>query len=285
MGVSTNPIRTPLLERVDLSVTAQYDTFAESSLLESQDKKPTIKVSEESLLLPDIHSKLQNEDETEVLIWHHEATTIIHYAAPMCLTLLLQYSLTISSILVVGHLGKEELGAVSLANMTAIITGYAVYQGFASSLDTLCPQAYGSGRLKLVGLHMQRLTLLLLLVTIPIAIIWLQSHRLFMAILPTGDQKIASLAGKYLGIVLLGAPGFACFEAGKRYAQAQGLFYASLQVLLICAPVNALMSWYFVWVCIDLSWYTMLSCIRNSIGASSEHLLLLPSPKHRFPYS
>jgi MATE family multidrug resistance protein len=241
--------QSPLFEREDLMVTAQYNTFTVGPELESQDDKPTMEVSEVTLLLPEIHSKLHDDDEPEVLVWHHEARTIVHYAAPMCLTLLLQYSLTVSSILVVGHLGKKELGAVSLANMTAIITGYAIYQGFASSLDTLCPQAYGSGRLKLVGLHMQRLTLLLLLTTIPIAIIWLQSHHLFKIILPKDDHRIALLAGRYLRIVLIGAPGFACFEAGKRYAQAQGLFYASLQVLLVCAPLNAVMSWYFVWVC------------------------------------
>lgn len=56
----------------------------------------------------------------------------------MILTFLLQYSLPVASIFTVGHIGKTELGAVSLASMTASITGYAVYQGLATSLDTLC---------------------------------------------------------------------------------------------------------------------------------------------------
>lgn len=238
----------PLFNHQELLGVTGYDTFIASPNAESQDDKPLMEISEGTLLLPAIHGKLDKDDELDVLIWHHEARTILQYSAPMCLTLLLQYSLTVSSILVVGHLGKHELGAVSLANMTAIITGYAVYQGFASSLDTLCPQAYGSGRLQLVGLHMQRLTLLLLLTTIPIAVIWLQSPRIFTLILPKNDTEIAHLAGTYLRIILIGAPGYACFEAGKRYAQAQGLFYASLQVLIVCAPLNAFMGWYFVWV-------------------------------------
>lgn len=203
---------------------------------------------ENSPLLGESYSKLHDEDSHVASFWKHEAKTIVRYSTPMCITLLLQYSLTISSIFVVGHIGKEELGAVSLANMTAIITGYAIYQGFATCLDTLCPQAYGSGKLKLVGLHTQRLTLLLLITTIPIALIWLQAESIFRFILPKEDHAIALLAGNYLKIILYGAPGYACFEAGKRYVQAQGLFHTSLHVLLFCAPLNATLSWFFVWV-------------------------------------
>ena len=67
-----------------------------------------------------------------------------------------------------------------------------------------------------------------------------------MRIVP--DPDIASLTGLYLKVVILGAPGYAFFESAKRYMQAQGLFSASLYVLLICAPTNAFMNWLFVWV-------------------------------------
>ena len=89
--------------------------------------------------------------------WQREAKVLFRYSAPLVLTFLLQYSLTIASIFTVGHLGTVELAAVSLASMTANITGYAVYQGLATSLDTLCAQAYGSGKIKLVGLQTQRM--------------------------------------------------------------------------------------------------------------------------------
>ena len=89
--------------------------------------------------------------------WQREAKVLVRYSSPLILTFLLQYSLTIASIFTVGHLGTVELGAVSLGSMTANITGYAVFQGLATSLDTLCAQAYGSGRKKLVGLQTQRM--------------------------------------------------------------------------------------------------------------------------------
>ena len=179
--------------------------------------------------------------------WQREFKVLSRYSGPLVLTFLLQYSLTVAGIFTVGHLGKAELGAVSLASMTANITGYAVYQGLATSLDTLCAQAYGSGRKKLVGLQTQRMVYFLWSITIPIGIIWLCAEMILMRIVP--EKEVAVLAGQYLRIVLIGAPGYATFESAKRYLQAQGLFYASLYVLLICAPLNVFMNWLFVWVC------------------------------------
>lgn len=202
--------------------------------------------------------------------WQREAKVIGKYAAPLIVTFLLQYSLTVASIFSVGHIGKVELGAVSLASMTAGITGFAVYQGLVTSLDTLCAQAYGSGRKKLVGLQMQRMIYFLWAITIPIAILWYNAEHILCRIVP--EPEIAVLAGQYLKILILGAPGYACFESGKRFVQAQGLFSASLYVLLICAPLNAFMNWLFVWVCSTLLLFKVLP-VRGA--------RLYPGPKHQ----
>lgn len=129
--------------------------------------------------------------------------------------------------------------------MTAQITGYAVYQGLSTSLDTLCAQAYGSGRKTLVGLQLQRMVYFLWLVSIPIGIIWVSGTYILQAIVP--EKETARLAGQYLRIIFLGAPGYAAFECGKRFVQAQGLFSGTLYVLLFCAPLNAFLNWFMVW--------------------------------------
>jgi hypothetical protein len=48
------------------------------------------------------------------------------YSSPQTVTTVLQYFPTASSIFTTGHLGRLELSAVSLASMTANITGYAI---------------------------------------------------------------------------------------------------------------------------------------------------------------
>lgn len=115
----------------------------------------------------------------------------------------------------------------------------------------MCPQAYGSGNKELVGLHVQRMVFFLWLMTIPIGIVWFNASSLLKVLVP--DPEVAAMAGMFLKVLLLGGPGFAAFESGKRYMQAQGLFNATIWVLLIGAPFNAFMNWLFVWVGTSLS--------------------------------
>ncbi|EUC45480.1 hypothetical protein COCMIDRAFT_95361 [Bipolaris oryzae ATCC 44560] len=197
----------------------------------------------------DIESLLGRDGTAEELgtTARQEAKLLFKYSVPLMGTYLLQYSFSLVTIFVVGHIGTDELGAVSLATMTANITGLAVYEGLATSLDTLCAQAYGSGKKTMVGLHLQRMILFMLAVTIPIGAIWLCSGWILAALVP--EKELAHLAGYYLSLLLAGAPGYAIFEAGKRFTQAQGLFNASLFVLLIATPVNIALNYVFVFVC------------------------------------
>ena len=193
-----------------------------------------------------------------------EAKILFKSSIPLMLTYLLQYNFSLVTIFVVGHIGTDELGAVSLASMTANITGLAVYEGLATSLDTLCAQAYGSGKKTLVGLHLQRMCLLMLLVTIPIGALWLTSGRILAALVP--EKELAHLAGKYLSLLLAGAPGYAIFEAGKRFTQAQGLFNASLFVLLIATPINIVLNYVFVFVLDwDLTGAALATVVSNNL--------------------
>jgi MATE family multidrug resistance protein len=176
--------------------------------------------------------------------WQREAKTIAGYSKSLILTFLLQYSLNVTSIFAVGRLGTLELGAVSLATMTANITCYAPVQGLATSLDTLCSQAYGSGHKTLVGLQMQRMIYFLLTLVAPIAVVWLNAEPILASMIHPDSAHLAAI---YLRTILLGAPAYMVFEAGKRFVQAQGLFHVTLYVLLIAAPFNILMNWLFVW--------------------------------------
>ncbi|TIC98771.1 putative transporter [Colletotrichum higginsianum] len=177
--------------------------------------------------------------------WQREAKTIVQYASPLIVTFMLQYSVNVVAIFAVGRIGTMELGAVSLSTMTATITVYAPFQGLATSLDTLCAQAYGSGHRHLVGLQMQRMTYFLLMCFVPLAVLWFFGESVLSLIIP--EPESARLAGQYLRVMILGGPAFVCFEAGKRFVQAQGLFQATTWVLLIAAPVNIFLNWLFVW--------------------------------------
>ncbi|ODQ63241.1 MATE efflux family protein [Nadsonia fulvescens var. elongata DSM 6958] len=175
-----------------------------------------------------------------------ETTVLAKYSVPLIITFLLQQSLTTASVFSVGHLGKTELAAVSLAGMTASITGYALIQGIATCLDTLCPQAYGRGDLRIVGLHFLRCTVLMLATSVFIGIIWFNGTHILNYVIPS-EPELNYLAGSYLRILLIGLPGYCLFENLKHYLQAQGIFHASTYVLAICAPLNVALNYLLVW--------------------------------------
>lgn len=176
--------------------------------------------------------------------WQRESKTIVVYAVPLIVTFMLQYSINVVSVFAAGRIGTLELGAVSLATMSAAITCYAPFQGLATSLDTLCAQAYGSGHRHLVGLQLQRMTCFLLLCFVPVAVMWFFAEPILNSIIP--QPETARLAGQYLRVMIFSGPAFACFEAGKRFVQAQGLFRATTWVLLFAAPFNVFATWVFV---------------------------------------
>ncbi|KAK4199666.1 mate-domain-containing protein [Triangularia verruculosa] len=177
--------------------------------------------------------------------WQREAKTIAVYSRSLIVTFLLQYSLTVTSIFAVARLGTVELGAVTLATMTANITCYAPVQGLATSLDTLCAQAFGSGHKTLVGLQMQRMIYFLLVALVPVMGVWMYSEAILIKL--GIDKASAAFAGVYLRTIVLGAPAYAMFEAGKRFVLAQGLFHATTYVLLVAAPINVALNFLFVW--------------------------------------
>lgn len=128
--------------------------------------------------------------------------------------------------------------------MTASITCYVPVQGLATCLDTLCAQAYGSGHKHLVGLQAQRMTWLLWILMVPIAVLWWFSEPVLASLVPS--KETASLAALFLRVLILGMPGVAALESGKRFVQSQGLFNATTYALIIGAPLSFLQNWLFV---------------------------------------
>ncbi|KAG7829955.1 hypothetical protein KL943_005326 [Ogataea angusta] len=174
-----------------------------------------------------------------------ETELLIKTSIPLIATFLLQYSLTVASVFSAGSLGSQELAAVSLSNLLANISSYGIIQGIASSLSTLCPQAFGRRDYEAVGLNALRCYMMLWVMFVPIFIFWYWgSYPLLRAIVP--DDELCKLATNYLRILIYGVPGFMTFEVLKQFLQAQGAFQASTLVLVICAPLNLLLNFVLV---------------------------------------
>lgn len=145
----------------------------------------------------------------------------------------------------VGHIGTVELAASSLASMTSNVVALSVIQGFCSALDTLCTQSYTSSRPKDTSLHALRTFVVLMMLLIPQVVVFWNGESILLLL--KQDPRVAERAGAYLKVLSFGLPGYAGFECMRRFLQSQGLMTAPTIVLLVTAPMNALLNYLLVW--------------------------------------
>ncbi|ODV84543.1 hypothetical protein CANARDRAFT_200590 [[Candida] arabinofermentans NRRL YB-2248] len=173
-----------------------------------------------------------------------ESKKLLKYSIPLIITFFLEQIFSLVCVVFVGHLGTQELAAVSMSSMTSAII-LAIFEGISTSLDTLCPQAYGAGQFAQVGIHTQRCCLFSLVLFIPAAIFWWFSGFFLKFVID--DDEVVRLSQLFLRILILGAPAYILFENSKRFLQAQGIFEAGTIILFITAPLNILLNWLLIY--------------------------------------
>lgn len=105
------------------------------------DASAVVATEKTSLIALNLHLSLKYEDDSELIDqkWEEavrdgkirttlrrESLVLWRHSRALVLTFVLQYSLPTASVFAVGHLGKTELGALSLASISANITDYAI---------------------------------------------------------------------------------------------------------------------------------------------------------------
>nr|KAJ3422466.1 hypothetical protein HK105_007893 [Polyrhizophydium stewartii] len=186
----------------------------------------------------DVHAPI-----TAALVWD-ETGRIVTLTWPILVGYVLISSLSIASILSLGHVGTKELAASALTTMFCNVTGFSL--GMNCAMDTLCSQAYTASRDKYaLGKHLQRSIVVMVVMSIPISIIWLFTKEILLAF--GQDPEISELSGVFARWMLPGLVPYLVGDSIKRYLQTQGIVKASMWVIAIVAPVNIFLQWFLVW--------------------------------------
>ncbi|KZP13415.1 MATE efflux family protein [Athelia psychrophila] len=204
--------------------------------------------TENTPLIPRINEPTPGEDDDDkalaVMFWE-ELRVLCKYTLPVFGTHVLEYSLVVASVVSIGHLSTAALAAATLGSMTASVSGLSIIQGFCSTLDTMLPSAWTSSRPELVGLWVQRMTVVMAVTLIPIFAIWFNAEPILLML--KQDPEVAALAGSYLRWLSIGLPAYTFNSISRRYFQCQGLFTIPTRIILLVAPLNALLCWLLVW--------------------------------------
>ncbi|KAK6921665.1 Multi antimicrobial extrusion protein [Dillenia turbinata] len=142
-------------------------------------------------------------------------------AGPMVAVVLLQYSLQVLSVMMVGHLGELYLSSTAIAISLAGVTGFSLILGMASALETLSGQAYGAKQYQKLGTQTYTAILSLILVCLPFSILWIFMGKLLVFI--GQDPLISREAGKFITWLLPALFGYATLQPLVRYFQMQSL--------------------------------------------------------------
>ena len=173
-----------------------------------------------------------------------EAKSIAKLSLPMILTGLLLYSRSMISMLFLGRLNDlSALSGGSLALGFANITGYSLLSGLSIGMEPICVQAFGAKRFKLLGLALQRTTLLLLLCSLPVSILWLNIKKILLFF--GQDEEISNQAEIFILFSLPDLLLQSLLHPIRIYLRSQSitlpLTYSAFFAVILHIPINYLL--------------------------------------------
>ncbi|KAG1884438.1 mate-domain-containing protein [Suillus subluteus] len=192
-----------------------------------------------------VHCSNERDCHSTWVIFQEELGILTKYTLPIYATHLFEFSFNIASVVAIGHISTTALAAATLAFMTASVSGYAIVQGLVSALDTLLPAAWTSSHPQLVGLWSQRMLVVTATTLMPVFMIWFNAESILLLL--RQDPEVAHLAAVYLRWSSFGLPAYSFNCVSRRYFQSQGLFAVPTKIILVVAPINALLNYVFVW--------------------------------------
>lgn len=113
------------------------------------------------------------------------------------------------------------------------ITGLSVGMGLATAMDTLCTQAYGAKKPKLLGIYFQRGLWILSIALIPITIISLLSGSILTML--GQDEEVSVKAGHFVTLSILCLPSLYVYELLRKMLQAMNIM---MPMLFVAAASN-----------------------------------------------
>lgn len=115
----------------------------------------------------------------------------------------------------------------------------------ASTLDTLCGQGYGAKQYHMLGIHMQRAMLILLLASIPLAFIWAYTSQILMAV--GQNPEISIEAGLYACWLIPGLFAYGLLQCYVRFLQTQNIMFPMLLTSGITVLLHIIVCWILVY--------------------------------------
>ncbi|XP_031274252.1 protein DETOXIFICATION 40-like isoform X2 [Pistacia vera] len=210
-----------------------------------------------------------------------ELKLLFPLAAPAVLVYLINNFMSLSTRLFCGHLGNLQLAAASLGNSGVQLLAYGLMLGMGSAVETLCGQAYGAQRYEMLGIYLQRATIVLLLTGLPLMMIYIFCKPILIILGET--EELASAAAVFVWGLIPQIFAYAVNFPIQKFLQAQRIVAPSSCISAATLGVHLLLSWVAVYklglgligasLVLSLSWWII-------VGAQFGYILISGECKH-----
>lgn len=222
---------------------------------------------------------------SDILRWP-EMKEQLKIAGPMIFINIFTLWIQLMSVMFVGHLGSSALSRSTIATSFANVVGVSVLMGMSTALDTLCGQAYGAKQYRLLGVHLQRAVVVLILTAIPLAVVFAFAGNILE--LCGQNSEISRGAGEYSRWLIPVLFGIAFSQPHMRFLLAQSLVIP----MIICAFITLLCHMPICWALVyhsglgyrgaalatSISFWINVVLLVSYVNFSSSCRLTRPSP-------
>ncbi|XP_009590300.1 protein DETOXIFICATION 40-like isoform X2 [Nicotiana tomentosiformis] len=195
-----------------------------------------------------------------------ETKLLFFLAAPAVMVYMINYLMSMSTQIFSGHLGNLELAAASLGNTGIQIFAYGLLLGMGSAVETLCGQAYGARKYDMLGVYLQRSTILLTLTGVLLTLVYIFCKPILIFL---GESpEIASAAALFVYGLIPQIFAYAVNFPIQKFLQAQSIVIPSAYISAATLVLHLVMSWVAVYkiglgllgasLVLSLSWWIIV---------------------------
>ncbi|KAG8097515.1 hypothetical protein GUJ93_ZPchr0013g36251 [Zizania palustris] len=174
-----------------------------------------------------------------------EMRLLVRLAAPAVLVYMINYLMSMSTQIFSGHLGTLELAAASLGNTGIQVFAYGLMLGMGSAVETLCGQAYGAHKYDMLGVYLQRSTVLLMATGVPLAVMYAFSRPIL--VLLGESPEIARAAAVFVYGLIPQIFAYAANFPIQKFMQAQSIMAPSAYISGATLAVHLVLSYLVVY--------------------------------------
>ncbi|KFK32791.1 hypothetical protein AALP_AA6G288700 [Arabis alpina] len=171
-----------------------------------------------------------------------EAKKLWYLAGPAIFTSVTQYSLGAVTQIFAGHVSTRALAAVSVENSVIAGFSYGIMFGMGSALETLCGQAFGAGKLSMLGVYLQRSWVILNVTALILSLLYIFAAPILAFIGQTA--AISSAAGIFSIYMIPQIFAYAVNFPTAKFLQSQSKIMVMAATSAVALALHVPLTWF-----------------------------------------